>query len=174
LSKDCLYALIIWSKDFEEPLGSVLELKLFVSAPAPAPTFKKFRLRHQSRSRLRLKLFVYLFSELLNEKVDFSWLFVKNIDLQYFTLRSYSIGIMIIYTTLVWPGAGAGAETSVYRLQLRLRPKVPAPCGSSSGSGSTTLPLGTVVIGYWIIALNFESFNEGLESYRKAIIFRVP
>ncbi len=112
--------------------SSVVEPKLFVSAPAPAPapTFKKFPVR----LRLRLKLFGYLFSQLLNLKVDFSWLFVKNIDIG-FTFWSYSIKIK--YTTLVWPGAGAGAETSVYRLQLR--PKVPAPCGYSSGSGSTTL-----------------------------------
>ncbi len=46
---------------------SVAEPKLFVSAPAPAPTFRKFPLRH----RLRIKLFGYLFSQLLNEKVDF-------------------------------------------------------------------------------------------------------
>jgi hypothetical protein len=44
---------------------------------------KSFRLRLQLRSRLqlRLKLFGYLFSQLLNDKVDFSWHFVKNIDL---------------------------------------------------------------------------------------------
>ncbi len=45
--------------------ASVAELKLFVSAPAPAPTFKEFPLR------LRLELCGYLFSQLLNEKVDF-------------------------------------------------------------------------------------------------------
>ncbi len=47
---------------------SVAEPKLpvFDSAPAPAPTFKKFRLR------LRLELCGCLFSQLLNEKVDFS------------------------------------------------------------------------------------------------------
>jgi hypothetical protein len=45
---------------------SVLEPILFVSAPAPAPTFKKFALR------LRLNLFGYLFSQLLNDKVDLS------------------------------------------------------------------------------------------------------
>jgi hypothetical protein len=33
-----------------------------------------------------LRLFGYLFSQLLNEKVDFSWLFVKNIDFNFFIL----------------------------------------------------------------------------------------
>jgi hypothetical protein len=50
--------------------GSVVELKLFVSAPAlapaQAPTFKKFLLW------LQLQLCGYLFSQLLNEKADFS------------------------------------------------------------------------------------------------------
>jgi hypothetical protein len=69
--------------------NSVAEPKLFVSAPppAPSPTFKKFplrlrrRLQLRLRSRLRLKLCGYLFSLLLNEKVDFSQLLGKNIDL---------------------------------------------------------------------------------------------
>jgi hypothetical protein len=65
---------------------SVVEPKLFVSAPAPAQTFKKFPLRLQHRIRLRLKLFGYLFSQLLNDKVDLSWLFVKNIDLFQFLI----------------------------------------------------------------------------------------
>ncbi len=50
--------------------SSVAEPKLFDSAPAPAPTFKKFLLR--SRLWLRLELCGCLFSQLLNEKVDFS------------------------------------------------------------------------------------------------------
>ncbi len=77
----------------------------------------------------RLELWGCLFSQLLNEEVDFSWFFGKNID-----FWSYSIWVMIKYTTLVCPGAGA--ETSVYRLQLRLRlqPKVSAPAGSGSAT----------------------------------------
>jgi hypothetical protein len=50
--------------------SSVVEPKLFVSAPALALTFKKFRL--QSRLQLRLQLCNYLFAQLLNQKVDFS------------------------------------------------------------------------------------------------------
>ncbi len=60
--------------------SSVAEPKLFVLAPALAPTFKKFPLR----LLLRLKLCGYLFSQLLNEKVDFSWLLGKNINLIHF------------------------------------------------------------------------------------------
>jgi hypothetical protein len=52
--------------DMASVLGRVAEPKLFDSAPAPAPTFKKFPLR------LRLELCGCLFSQLLNEKVDFS------------------------------------------------------------------------------------------------------
>ncbi len=63
---------------------SVTELKLYV----PALTFKKFW------NRLRLELYGYLFSQLLNEKVGFSWLLGKNIDLLHFFL-SYLIWIMI-------------------------------------------------------------------------------
>jgi hypothetical protein len=47
---------------------SVAEPKLFILALAPA----------------RLELCGYLFSQVLNEKVDFSWLFGKNIDLIHF------------------------------------------------------------------------------------------
>jgi hypothetical protein len=50
--------------------------QLFVSALAP--TFKKFRLW------LRLELCGYLFSQLLNENVDFLRLLGKNIYLIYF------------------------------------------------------------------------------------------
>jgi hypothetical protein len=57
--------------------GSVAEPKLFVLAAAPAPTFKKFPLRLW----LRLELCGYLFSQLLNEKVDFSRLLGKIYDL---------------------------------------------------------------------------------------------
>ncbi len=54
--------------------SSVAEPKLFDSAPAPAPalTFKKFLLQLPLRLRLRPELCGYLFSQLLNEKVDFS------------------------------------------------------------------------------------------------------
>ncbi len=103
----------------------VAEPKLFFSAPAP--TFKKFRLwlPLRLRSRLRLEHWVCLFSQLLNEKVDFSWFFGKNID-----FWSYSIWIMIKYTTLVCPGAGAGSQNF----------SIPAPAPAKSfGSGSATL-----------------------------------
>jgi hypothetical protein len=60
--------------------SSVAEPKLFVSAPAP--TFKKLPLR--LLLQLRLKLCGYLFSQLLIEKVDFSRLLGKNIDLIHF------------------------------------------------------------------------------------------
>jgi hypothetical protein len=55
-------------------VSRVAEPKLFNSAPAPAQTFKKFPLRLplQSRLRLRHELCGCLFSQLLNEKVDFS------------------------------------------------------------------------------------------------------
>jgi hypothetical protein len=43
-------------------LTSVVEPKLFVSAPAP--TFKKFRLRIPLRSRLRQQLWNYLLSQI--------------------------------------------------------------------------------------------------------------
>ncbi len=70
--------------DFWKLLGltSVAEPKLFVSSPSPARTFKKFPLR--SRLQLRLELFGYLFSQLLSKKVDFPWLFGKNIDFIHF------------------------------------------------------------------------------------------
>ncbi len=111
----------------------VAEPKLFFSAlaPAPAPTFKKFRLWLRSWLRLRLELWGCLFSQLLNEKVDFSWLFGKNID-----CWSYSIWIMIKYTTLVSPGAGAGSRSRNFSIPA------PAPTPAKSfGSGRLQLRL---------------------------------
>ncbi len=108
---------------------SVAELKLFVLAPASAPTFKKFPLRRQLWHSFVVPAF-----KAFKWKSRFFFIFRKEYQLNSL-YWSYSVWIMIEYTTLVLPGAGA--ETSVYRLQLHLRPKVPAPCGSSSGS--TTL-----------------------------------
>ncbi len=95
-------------------LRSVAEPKLFVSAP----TFKKFLLQ------LQLKLFGYLFSKLLNEKVDFSWLFAKNIDLinffdpiQYLSLtwsRSRNFSILA-------PAPAPAKSFGSLRLQPRLQ-----------------------------------------------------
>jgi hypothetical protein len=58
----------------DDATGRVAEPKLFDLAPAPAPTIKKFPLRLPLRSRLRLQLELCgcLFSQLLNEKVNFS------------------------------------------------------------------------------------------------------
>ncbi len=66
--------------------------------------------------RLRHKLCGYLFSQLLNKKVDFAWLLGKNMDLIHF----------------FDPEPRARAEISVYRLRLLC------------GSGSTTLPPGSL------------------------------
>ncbi len=60
-------------------INRVAEPKLFFSAPAS--TFKKFPLRLRSRLRLQLELWGCLFSQRLNEKVDFSWFFWKEYQL---------------------------------------------------------------------------------------------
>jgi hypothetical protein len=100
----------------------VAEPKLFDSAPAPAPTFKRFRLRLWLRSRLRLRLELCgcLFSQLLNEKVDFSWLFRKKIDLiQFFDPIQYELWLNTLLK---------------FALELEPEPKLQYT-GSSSGSG---------------------------------------
>ncbi len=86
----------------------------------------------RSRLRLRLELCGYLFSQLLNDKVDFSWLW-KEYRLNSF-FWSYSIWIMIKYTTLVWPGAGAGSRSRNFSIPA------PAPAPAKS-SGSLRLRL---------------------------------
>ncbi len=121
----------------------VAEPKLFDSAPAPAPapTFKKFRLRLPLRPRLQLELWGCLFSQLLNEKVDF-W---KEYRLNSI-FWSYSIWIMIKYTTLVCPGAGAGSRSRNFSIPA------PAPAksfGSGSSSGSATLARADVFCTAW-------------------------
>ncbi len=63
-------------------------------------TFKKFPLR--SRLWLWLKLCGYLFSQLLNEKVDFLWLLGKNSDLIHFLILFNMNYDLIYYLSLTW------------------------------------------------------------------------
>jgi hypothetical protein len=62
----------VWTGSGSDLSTRVAEPKLFDSAPAP--TIKKFPLRLRLRSRLQLQLELCgcLFSQLLNEKVNFS------------------------------------------------------------------------------------------------------
>jgi hypothetical protein len=100
--------------EFSRVFPRVAEPKLFFSAPAPAPAPEP-----APTWAVRVPVFTAF-----KWKSRFSWFFGKNID-----FWSYSIWIMIKYTTLVCPGAGA--ETSV---RLRLQPKVSAPAGSGSAT----------------------------------------
>jgi hypothetical protein len=107
----------------------VAEPKLFFSAPAPAPTFNKFPLRLRSWLRLRLELWGCLFSQLLNEKVDFLW-FLERIS----TFDPILYELWLNNTTLVCPGAGAGSRSRNFSIPA------PAPAPAKSfGSGSVTL-----------------------------------
>ncbi len=95
---------------------SVAEPKLFDLAPAPAPTFKKFPLR------LRLELLWVPVFIAFKWKSRFFMTFWKEYRLISF-FWSYSLWIMMKYTTLVWPGAGA----SSWSRNL----SIPAPAKSS-------------------------------------------
>ncbi len=100
-------------------IGSVAEHKLLV-------TSYKFRLQLRLRNSKRFGpgsnfnfVGTYLFAQLLNQKVVFSWVSGKN---RYrFTSLAWSCSIWIImieYTNLGWPRAGVGSRSRnvIFRL----------------------------------------------------------